>query len=246
MARRLQEVLEEIGLNRREARIYLALLEKPEASLADLTRITLIPRMSCYTILRSLLQRGFVDTLIRKKRRYFVAVSPQKIHDRLMRRTHEFQEVLPRFERHARAGSVQPRIRFFEGVEGIRAVFRRILDEKRPFFAITCIDDMEAVASDYFYEFIAQRTKQRLPVKLLTNRTPASLRLKSHDSKELRETRFVPERYRFHTANYISGNMVVLLSLKQKPPTALIIEDPEIARTHAMYFELLWTMASTR
>ena len=244
--KRLQEILEEIGLNRREARIYLAVLQHPESNLADITKRTLIPRMSCHAILRGMLQKGYIDILVRKRRRYFVAVPPHRILERLSRRAGEFKEALPRFERHAQAGPAQPRIRFFEGIEGIRAVFRRILDEKRPFFAITCIDDMETVASDYFREFIARRTKQRLPVKLLTNRTPASVRLKTQDNKELRETRFVPERYRFHTANYISGNTVALLSLKQKPPTALIIEDQEIAQTNAMYFELLWTMANTR
>ncbi len=244
--KRLQEILEDIGLNRREARVYLAVLQHPEASLADVTRITLTPRMSCYTILRALLQKGFIDTLVKKKHRYFIAVPSVKIFERLARRADEFKEAVPRFERHSRVGQAVPRVRFFEGIDGIRAVFRRILDEKRPFSAITCIEDIEQVAKTYFKEFIRQRIKQNLKVWLLTNRTPASLRLKQKDGQELRETRFVPEKYRFHTAEYILQESVATLSLKQDPPTALLIEDQEIARTHTMYFELLWNQALVR
>ena len=101
------------------------------------------------------------------------------------------------------------------------------------------------MAQDYFQEFVHRRVESRLPVKLLTNRTPASIRTKSLDTKELRETRFVPEKYRFHTANYILDDTIAILSLKHESPAALIIEDPEIAKTQAMYFELLWTLAST-
>lgn len=245
MAKRLQEIIEETGLNRREARVYLAVLQRPEATLAEVVRATLIPRMSCYEILRSLLQKGFVDVLIIKKRRRFVAVHPQKVHERLARRAEEFRDALPRLERYVERGSVSARIRFFEGKEGIRAVFRRILDEKRPFLAITCIDDMEHVAKNYFEEFIRQRFRQHLKVRLLTNRTPASIRLKKKDAEELRETRFVPREYGFHTAEYIFGDTLAILSLKENPCVATIIEDPEIAKTHAMYFDLIWKMASS-
>lgn len=245
MPKRLQEILEDIGLTRREARIYLAVLQRPESSLAEISRITLIPRMSCYGILRALLQKGFVDVLIKKKRRFFVAVPPPKILQRLSRRTEEFKEALPRFEHHEKP-KVFCQPKFFEGKDSIRAVFRQILDTKQPFVAITCVDDMEHIAETYFNEFIRQRIKQNLKVRLLTNRTSASLRMKEKDPHELRETRFVPERYRFHTAEYIFGNNIAILSLKQKIPTALIIEDPELAKTHLMYFELLWTMASSR
>lgn len=244
MPKRLQGILEEAGLNRREARVYLAVLHRREPSLADIAKQTLIPRMSCYGILRGLLQKGFMDTLVWKKRRHFVAVPPQKILERLTRRAAEFQEALPRFERHISLGAAAPRVRFFEGVDGIRAVFRLILDEKRPFAAITCIEDMEQIAQNYFEEFIRQRIKQNLKVRLLTNRTASALKLKRNDAQELRETRFVPEKYRFHTAEYLFGGSVAVLSLKQEPPTALIIEDQEIANTHQMYLEILWGQAA--
>lgn len=246
MTKRLQEILEDAGLNRREARVYLAVLQRAEASLADIARLTLIPRMSCYTILHNLLQKGFVDTLVRKRRRHFIAVPPEKVLNRLARRAEEFKEALPRFTRHARLHPNAPRVQFFDGIEGVRTVFRRILDTKRSFAAITAIDDMERIAEIYFEEFIRRRIRQRLRVQLLTNRTAASLKLKRNDTHELRETRFVPEGYNFRAAEYVFGDTVAIISLQQGRPVALLIEDPEIAKTHAIYFDLLWQHAETQ
>lgn len=102
------------------------------------------------------------------------------------------------------------------------------------------------IAHSHFKEFIHKRIRQNLKVQLLTNRTEAALRLKATDAQELRETRFVPKEYNFHTAEYIFGGSVAIISLKQNPPTALLIEDPDIARTHIMHFELLWKQALTK
>lgn len=246
MAKRLQEILEGAGLSQREARVYLTMLQYPESNLADIARATLIPRMSCYALLGALTHKGFVDVLVKKRRRYFVTVPPHRIGERFSRHAEEFKESLSRFERYSKTGTIAPRVRFFEGADGIRAVFRNILDEKRSFMAIACIEDMERIASTYFEEFIRRRIQQHLRVRLLTNHTPASLRLKRTDSQELRETRFVPEPYRFNNAEYIFGNNIAILSLKHDLPTALLIEDEEIAKTHKMYFELLWTMANAQ
>lgn len=245
MPRQLQEILKDIGLNPREARVYLVILRHPEINLAEISHLTLFPRMSCYTILNNLLQKGFVDILIKKRRRYFVAVSPQKILDRILRRGQEFKEALSTLEEVYVCSPLPsgPKVKFYEGKDGIRAIFRQILNEKRPFIAITSIDDMQKTTGDYFEDFIQERIQRNLKVRLLTNRTEASMEMKERDSQELRITRFIPEAYQFHTAEYIFGDKVALISLREEPPVVLLIEDQEIAKMQTIYFELLWKEA---
>jgi len=133
-----------------------------------------------------------------------------------------------------------PRVHYFDGKEGLRLVFWRLLQEQRPFVVITEIEDMEKIASKDFHDFIDQRTTKRIPVKMLTNRTPSALQMKERDAQEFRQTRFVPHNYEFHTSTYVSGNLVAIISLRRNPPTALIIEDSDVAKTYRMYFDLIW------
>ena len=68
--------LEELGLNGREARLYLALLKVPEATAAQLHRISGVPRTKTYESLERMVSRGFCQERVEGRRRFFRATSP--------------------------------------------------------------------------------------------------------------------------------------------------------------------------
>lgn len=241
----LKTILKNIGLSENDAKIYLALLELGEANLKELADKSGIPRTSLYTPVGKLTERGIIEFYKRGGRRYYLASAPEKVLRIYESSLAALEENLESFRELRGETRKRPQIRFFEGREGIRLVLNEILEEKRPLLAITCIEDMQKVAWDYFENFIQKRVKQNLPVKLLTNRSREAETFKDADAKELRETRFVPREYRFDTANYIFGDKVALFSLKQEPVIAVLIEDKSIAETQRMYFDLIWKMASS-
>lgn len=236
-------VLKQIGLGEREARIYLGLLALGEANVQELAEETRLARTSINTPMRKLLQAGIVEFYKKKRRKYYIPARPEKLLELNKQKSAFFEEHLGMFKLFGEREAGKPEIRLFEGMEGIKHVFDEILQEKRNFLAITCIEDMQKAASEYFSDFIQRRKVQNLRVRLLTNRSPESLELKRKDAEELRETRFVPREYRFTTANYIFGNKIVLLSLKRNPVVAVLIDDRAIAETQRMYFELIWRVA---
>lgn len=239
---KLDIVLKNIGLSKSEAKIYLSLLELGEANLKEIADKAGIPRTSLYTPVRNLTEKGIVEFYKKKGRRYYLASPPEKVLRLYETSLHVFEDNMGGFRKVMGGVDKKPQVRFFEGKEGIKLILNEILEEKRPFLAITCIEDMEKIAHDYFEDFIERRIKQNLKVKLLTNRSRDSQIFKDTDAKELRETRFVPREYRFDTANYIFGDKVAILSLKREPVFALFIEDEAIAGTHRMYFDLIWDM----
>src|SRR3989344_3284922 len=233
----IQNALQSIGLNEKEAHVYLALLHMGEGTISDIAKAASMPRATVYLVLKSLQKKEFTGFYLKRKRRYFMAENPDKLLQISQRQQQEVEDVIPRLKAHYTASKTQPRIKFFEGKEGVRKVFHEILEEKRPLCAITSIDDMQTLARDYFKEFIRRRIAQNLKVQLLTNKSEASLRLQKTDGGELRETRFVPETYSFHTANYIYGNKFAIVLLKDYP-MAILIEDEAVAKTARMQFDL--------
>lgn len=234
-----------MGLESSEAKVYLGLLELGEANLKELSDKTGIPRTSLYTPVKNLIERGIIEFYRRRGRKYYLASPPEKVLRLHGASLTVFEENLGEFRKITGKTSKKPEIRFFEWKEGIKLILNKILEEKRSLLAITCIEDMQKVARDYFEGFIQKRIQQNLRVKLLINRSRESQALKETDVKEVRETRFVPREYRFDTANYIFGNKVALLSLKQEPIVAVLIEDEAIADTHRMYFDLIWKMTGS-
>lgn len=238
----LQEAL---GLSPKESAVYLAALELGAASMTKLAKKAKMPRTSAYTIVSELVEQGFLTVFRKPGHHLYVPVSPTKLLGRIGEQQEHFQRMLPTLQKLANKHTLIPDVRVIEGEEGVKTTLREILEEKRPFRAIVCIADMHHLMEAYFDDFITKRIKQRLKVQLLTNRDITSQKLKQFDGKELRTTRFLPIEKQFHTANYIFGNKVALLSLKQDPPVTVIIDDADIAHTHAMYFDLLWETAET-
>lgn len=236
----LTTILKQIGLSEKEAKVYLTLFKLGESNLNNIAAGAGIPRTTVYTPLNSLIQRGFVDFYKKKGRKYYVATAPEKILEIQEENLQGLQENLERFNDIGKSAQKKPDIRFFEGTAGIKLIFNEILAESRPIDAITSIEDMNKIANEQFGYFIEKRIQQRLKIRLLTNKWKDAINLKKTDAESFRETKFVPKKYEFNTANYIYGNKVAMLSLKQEPIVGLIIVDKEIANTQKMYFELIW------
>ena len=239
-------LLKELGLNEKEAKVYLSLLELDEANLKTIADYSLIPRTSLYTPVKTLLDKGVIEFYKRKNRNYYTAITPKKLLELQKNKTKLLEDNIIYLNAKMVNGTFKPKIKFYEGKESIKVLLNEILNEKQSFLAITCIEDMNEIANDYFNDFIQKRIDQRLTVNLLTNKSETSQKLKSRDDNELRETRFVPQEYKFNTANYIFGNKLAILSLRQKPVIGILIEDKDIAQTHKMYFDLIWKMASSK
>lgn len=236
----LNEVLGQIGLNLKEAAAYLAVLQLGEGKVSEITKKAGIPRTTAYGVLSSLLDKGLLSFYLRKKRRYFVAEDPEKLTRISQERHAAIVKALPKLKAIYNLPESGPQIRFYEGKEGIKTILLDILEEKRPLYAATSIEDMNKTIKEFFSDFIKRRIQQHLPVKLLTNYSKDSLALRESDDRELRQTCFVPENFQFKTANYVYGNKVAIISLGGQIPLGIIIEDEDIAQTQKMFFEFMW------
>ncbi len=232
-----------LGFSNSEARVWQAALELGDADVASLARIAGMPRTSIYGTLETLISKGLLNFYVKKRRRYYVPVPPERLIAEFSAKEEAARKILPLLRAAMRKQSAAPQITLHEGVGGIQTVFRHIIETKQHFLAITSLDDFDAIANRHFRKFVEERVSHHLRVRLITNRSDGAKKYAQRDAIELRETRVVPETFRFHTANYVFGDYVAMLSLRQTPPFAVLIHDGDIAETHRMYFELLWERA---
>ena len=75
-----------LGLNVREAKLYYALLQKPEATAAMLHRISGVPRTKTYETLERMVANGFCIERVDGRQRFFRAVQPAIVSDILFER----------------------------------------------------------------------------------------------------------------------------------------------------------------
>src|SRR3989338_4220338 len=75
----LELELQRIGLNEREAKVYLAALELGPSPVQKIAQRADIPRATAYLVLDDLRQKGFVSTYDEGKKTFFVAESPERL-----------------------------------------------------------------------------------------------------------------------------------------------------------------------
>ena len=242
--KRLTSILKDVGFSSKDIRVYLATLELGEAMIADIARRADVSRTTCYKILEELVEKHLISFYVKRKKRYFLAEDPQKLIDLLKQHTETLEEALPSLRAAHRKWSFKPDVRLYTGIKGLNSILLEVLAEQRNFEVIASVDDDFQLHGEDVSEYIEQRKKLHLRVRLLTDKSKKAQEFKMRDSEELRETRFVPSQYDFKTANYIFGNKVALISLRQEHPMGLVINDEALADTFRMYFDLLWKSAS--
>lgn len=124
----LEKYLQEIGLNEKEASVYLALLQYDNASVIDISGKTKINRSTTYTILESLSKKGLVSkTTVGKKTRY-QAESPERLETFVERQkvlldehSKRLKDIIPQIKSVQKETGSKPVVKYFEGREGIIA-----------------------------------------------------------------------------------------------------------------------------
>lgn len=242
----LQKVIEQFGYTPNESRVYLAALGMGECTIANVSLKTSLPRTSVVVALESLHKHGLVNSYERNNTKYWCAENPEKLLISSREREAALKAVLPELsaKRHDRGG--KPTVKVFSGVEELKLILEDMIATKHHILGLAPWDEWLALfGEEYMNDFITSRANHFLNIRFLVPRTPASEKLKMHDSKELRATRFLPSDIAIPTSHYIYGNKVALISLG-KEPTGIVIEDKNIYDTMSVFFEELWKRSSAQ
>lgn len=127
----LHSVLIQLGYSEKESVVYLAALELGAASASEIARRAGVNRATTYSVLEVLMKKLLITSIEIDNEKRFVAESPEQIERHLIDEERELalrkklaQEKMPTIMRlHSKLGA-QPKIRYIEGIEGLRKMQR--------------------------------------------------------------------------------------------------------------------------
>ena len=243
----IQAVIEQLGYRPHEAKIYLASLEMGKSTIVELAEKTKLPRTSVQAIVQKLNNDGLLNLYPKNRTKYWVAENPEKLLIHLKEREAALKNIMPELQAMRYDTGLRPVVRLYRGREEIMKIMDDILETKHHLTGILPWDEwMKFMGGDYINDFIAARAKRFLKMKLLVPRTPASLKLKSTDTAQLRSTRFLPEKSLVKTGSFIYAHKTTLISLNKRLPLGIVIEDIDTAQAMQILFESLWHQSADR
>ncbi|MEK6927528.1 MAG: helix-turn-helix domain-containing protein [Nanoarchaeota archaeon] len=236
-----EQELVEYGLNEKEAKVYLALLELGMSTANEIAEKADLVRTTTYDVLKGLREKGIVGKVIKNKIIYFEAAEPEKLIQLTEEKGRKIKKIISQLKGLRGKKKELLEVELFEGKEGIKTVYQDILNERKQLLAFSNTHFIYNVLPFYVPHFVNQRVKKKIFIKLLTEKTKESLSLmKGRDKFEMRETRFVEEMKDIPITEYIYGDNIAVLGTDIKNPMGLIIRNKDFAKAQKLLFDLAW------
>lgn len=231
-------ILHALGFVESEIKTYLSSIELGAATVIELTKKTRLSRQATYVAIEALTERGLMASIVKGKKRYYVAEDPEKLASYAKRREQEMKEkledlnkILPELK--LRAHGEKPIVKMFEGKEGIQAILTDI-EQTKPKFAKEIIDleARNAVISSEDVEPVFKMTqKVGTKVEGLYYGTPLR-----EDATNTMRNFISKQKGGFKAGITLYGNKVAIFTFTGKM-NSIMIESPEIAKTMGILFD---------
>lgn len=235
--------LKSVGLDEHEQSVYLELLKTGDAETSRIAKRCGLKRSTTFHILEALAKKGLASSYREKNIRRFVAENPKKIREGFEGKIAAFEKYLPELEKFYATAGGRPRVRFFEGYEGVRTILEEVLEcREKTVYSMGSIEKAkEALGASIRYA--KRRAERKIFAKNLRakdDKLPVGYI--ENQRKELREVRFLPAQVRIPLMVHMWDDKVAVLASKEEG-FGIIVESREFSTAMKSIFEALWNIS---
>ena len=239
-------VLQKLGLNENEVKIYITLLQKGPCIASDIAMLIKLHRTHAYDLLESLVKKGLVSFMIKEGKKYFQAAEPQELDVLLEKKKNEIKE-----EEKSLSSLISEltKITSTERKKLIASVF-----QGKPAFQSQLNDIIKTLKKGEEYlvlgftqksnetlkYFLPGFTKRRVE-KGIKRKAILDIEVKGSEAsrQQLQQVRYLPKDYHVPMGIIVYKNKVVLVVIEEDY-VSIVIENEKTANNFRKYFELIW------
>lgn len=239
---RLINTIKDLGLTENEAQVYYASLSLGPSTILKIARAADLKRTTVYSVVESLKKIGLINIQFKGIKQLFAAESPDKLESMLDIKRQELNNNLPELQSLYNLKGGESLIKYYEGLESVKTVYEQILKEVKPNDDYRVISDTAKWMSadpKYYQSFLERRAKKNIYSKIITKKSPTTLKLEKFKQNYKMEQKFMPEKVAM-TVNQIILPHKFILHQFIPPIMAIVIENKSIIRAHQETFDLLW------
>jgi sugar-specific transcriptional regulator TrmB len=254
----IEEHLIQFGLTQYEASIYIALTGSHPSTALELSRLLRLPRTTIYDQLANLIEKGFVERIVKYKSQQFRAypidiltntLDKEKKHVETLSASYEYLKSHIQ-EKHTTL-STTTQVRYYHGQAGIRQMMWNALSAQKENIGYSIMGRKEIVGATFLHRFLEEFARKNLVDRVLINPTPHTLQYIDNGNLSIQGKLANFERIRTLPVSqlHITGDTTIyndvfaVMYWKQKEIVGVEIENPELVAMQKSIFETLWKLA---
>lgn len=247
----LIQVLRDLGLTDKEPEIYAELVKTSGVQPAStIARKLGMNRTTVYKTLLKLAKLGLVTKTMQHGITCFLAEDPEKaLEDLLIKRRNQlddlnksFTQMLPEIKNMQQHELLMPKMRYYEGAEGVMRVYEDTLVEGETIYSFENVQSMDPMIKDYLFDsYLPRRIEKEIFAHVITPKNPENIQFREEDKECMRETRFFSKnQFPIEVEINVYGQKTAFFSYKTEELFAVILESPAIANSMKAIFNLCW------
>ncbi len=233
----LEEQLKKIGLDEAEIKVYLASLELGETNISRIAKKSGVKRTTTYLVADSLKEKGLMRSIKKKNKNFFYAEDPRRLKEQMEESVKEINKAIPNLLAIANFIDKKPQIRFFEGQEGIKEVFKDTLKYPKQEIQAWFPRVFESFIDSYY---VPKRLEKKIWVRAIMPDSEKAKKFVLLDQQQLRKSKLISkDKFNMQIEISLYGkNKIAIISFDEE--IALIIESQKIHESLKSIFEIMW------
>jgi predicted transcriptional regulator len=251
----LTKALINLGLNEKEAGVYLALLSLEKATAYTVATRSGLKKPTAYVVLDNLVAKGFVLKTPFKEKHIFMAKSPRECIALAREKLSYTEEMLPELLAIQKKSDEKASVSYFEKMEGIKEMYQKLIksmrdknEDDRHFIAFYAHQkDTPQVLQKYWLDLNEEYRGNKIKRQYITTNHPSIQKyLDINTIKKLGiEMKALPEKeYSSNISIEIYDNFVQIIS--HRYIQGVLIENPDIADVMKQIFNLVWNLTKEK
>lgn len=245
------EELIELGFNKNEAKVYLALAGFGKATANTLIKHTKFHKNIVYDNLEKLIDKGLVTYVIEEGIRHFKIAPPDMLVQMFNEeakaieiRIVKAKKIADQVSKAMKVINPKQEATIYRGVKGIRSFYNQLIQRGQDYVAFGAPQESINIMGDAFWMNLSQKVKDnKMKMRLIFNES-----IRGHGEKTRKSVpktvrvRYFKEDFEPLTETNIQGNRIAIIVWTEEP-LLFLIEDKFVAENYQRFFEDMWKQA---
>lgn len=244
----LKNFLKSLDLTEKEITLYLASLKYGPQTASTLSKKTGLARSTVNFVFEELIKKGFASRDTKEKTTYFSVIQPESIEYILLERNakakkqlNDYKDLLPMLHSLQNQSSPIPKVRYYEGVEGLCRIVDVFCEDDAFVFYVSSHNNMHPKVRDYVESiYLNKSRKHKNKNKMILHDGKAAKKYVDKSRDVYDEVIFIdPEKNPLNLTTGVFNNKTVFLSYDPKDMSGIVIENQLIADHMKTIFKTL-------
>ena len=248
-------LLEDIGLTKSEALVYVALCELGPSTTGKIIQKSGVASSKIYNLLDKLEKKGLVSHVMRTGVKEFEAAPPERIllyldekENAIKKEKSKAQHIVSLLKTKSLIAKKEQEATIYRGMKGLKTAFYHCIDEmpRDDEMLVMGVPNRQLKTNNFFILLNKYRAKKGIKLKIMFDETANEDIQAISKNSPMSEIRFMPEGVLTPAAVNIMGNNVIIFPAENEDnPLLILIRGKEVADSFRSQFNLLWNQTVT-